>query len=127
MDFIRDGVVEPFRHVATHIFRRSHADNLVSVGLPERAVFGRPCLRQFHDFVQALLVEIGRTQTYSVCLNRGACIRVGQRSQISSRAAPAITVLPEVRELGLLSPNTEDRGFGAEPPPALSPQPAKLT
>ena len=84
MDFIRNGVIEPFRHVTTHIFRRCHADDLASVGLPKWAVFGRPILRQFCELVQAFLVKIDRRKAHSVRLNRRARIGVRQRSQVSS-------------------------------------------
>src|SRR6516162_1226041 len=121
MDFICDGVVKPLWHVAAHVFRRRHADNLAPVGLPEWAVLRPACLRQFYGFPETFLVKINLSKTHPVRLNWTARIRIGQRSQVSPRAAPAVAVPPEVRELGLLAANTEDRGFGAEPPPALPP------
>src|SRR5271166_4062527 len=122
MDFVRDGVVPPFRHEASHVFRRCHANDLVAVRLPKRGVLGVACLRVLHDLVQALLLEIERAQPHTIRLDRTAGVRVGKRPEVPSGTAFAVTVLPEIREFRLLSANAEDRGSGTKLAPAFTSQ-----
>src|SRR5664279_3605094 len=79
------------------------------------------------DLVQALLFEIEGAQPHSVRLHRTTCIRVGEGSEVSSGATFTVTVLPEIRELRLLSANAEDRGSGTEFAPALTSQTPQLS
>src|SRR5208337_2312203 len=71
---------------------------------------------------QALLLEIERAQAHPIRLHRTTCIRVGEGPEVPSGAAFAVTVLPEVGELGFLSANAEDSGSGTEFAPALMSQ-----
>src|SRR5271157_251354 len=122
MDFVRNGVVPPFRHGAAHVFRRCHASDLIAVRLPECGVLGLPCLRVLYHLVQALLLEVERAQPHPIGLDRTTGVRVGKRPEVSSGTALAVTVLPEIRELRFLSANAEDRGPGTELAPAFTSQ-----
>src|SRR6516162_1049015 len=108
MNFIRDGVVPPFRHVAAHVLSRCHANDFVAVGLPESAILRGSAFLVFYDFVQALLLEVEGAQSHPVSLHGTTGVRVGERPEVSSRTALAVTVLPEIRELGFLSADAED-------------------
>ena len=79
-----------------------------------------------HDFMQALLLEIKCAQPHPIRLDGTAGIRVSQRAQIAPRAAFAVAVFPEIRELRLLSANAEDRGPRTELAPALTSQTPQL-
>src|SRR5664279_1175006 len=83
-------------------------------------LLGLPCPRVVHDLVQALLLEIERAQPHPIRLHRTAGVRVCERAKIPSGAAFAVTVLPEIGELGFLSANAEDRGSGTKLAPAFT-------
>src|SRR5208283_4389563 len=60
-------------------------------------------------------------------LNRATCVRVGERSKVSTRAALAVTVLPEIRQLCFLPANAEDRGSRTKLAPAITPETPQLS
>src|SRR2546429_7749370 len=91
---------------------------LLRVRLPERRVLGCAALLAFYDFMEAFLVEVGRSQSCSIRLDRSTRVGIDHRPSVPSRTAFRITVFPEIRELGFLSANAENGATGTEPAPA---------
>src|SRR6266568_7584767 len=118
MNLVSDCIVPPFRHVPAHVLGWGHAHDPVSIRLPERRVPGRAALLAFYNFMEAFLVEVGRSQSCSIRLDRSTRVGIDHRPSVPSRTAFRITVFPEIRELGLLSANAENGATRTDPAPA---------